>query len=97
MAVNDIKYFDDFKKISENQGFEVVNVEDVSAKTIPTMRRFERYANGFFRTGFIAKILLKLLPKKFTWNILSGYLLPEIMRSGLGSYKILLLRKKDAR
>ena len=93
MAVNEIKVYKDFVKLGIEAGFKIETEEDVSLEIIPTLRRFEKYAKAFLRLGPVAKLFLKILPDKFTWNILSGYLLPEVMNSGLGKYMITVFRK----
>lgn len=93
MAVEIFETYDSFKKTIGQSKFEIVYEEDVSEYIIPTMERFARLAKMFLRGGFIAKILSKILPRSFIFNVLSGYLMPTAMRDKIFTYRVTVLKK----
>ncbi len=93
MAVEIFETYDSFKKKVLQAKFEITYEEDVSEYIIPTMERFTRLSKLFLNTGFIAKFIIKILPESFTFNVLSGYLMPTAMRDKLFTYKITVLKK----
>lgn len=93
VAVEHFEPYDEFVKFARQLGFSIKQEEDLSDSVIPTMQRFERQAGRFLKLGFIAKLLIFLLPNKFTYNILSGYLFPTLIREKVFSYKYTLLKK----
>lgn len=95
VAVNSFNIYKDFLVTSERSGFKVEISEDLSQYVLPTMRGFEWKAKIFFKLGWLAKFLLNLLPSKFSYNIISGYLFPSLIEAKLFSYKYTLLQKKD--
>ncbi len=94
MAVNDIKQYDEQNSIILQSGFKLLYEEDVSKEILPTLRRFERLAKYYLHLGVLTKFFNKILPDKFLFNLFSGYLLPESIKSGLASYMISVYTKK---
>ena len=64
---------------------------------MPTLKKFEKLANIFFNHSRLAKIIVRLLPKEFTQNAISGYLMPDLIKIGLGCYFITILKKQIVR
>lgn len=93
VAVEHFENYDEFVKFATEKGLSLESEEDLSDSVVPTMQRFERQARRFLKLGFIAKLLIFLLPNKFTYNILSGYLFPTLIRERVFSYKYTLLKK----
>lgn len=93
VAVEHFDVYQLFKMNARQNGFEVIYAENLSKHVIPTMRRFERRARLFFKLGFAAKLLLRCLPRKFSYNIISGYLFPTVMECGLFSYQSTVFQK----
>ena len=57
------------------------------------MEKFERLANRLFNSPLLAKIIVKILPKEFTYNAISGYLMPTLIKMGVAAYIITILKK----
>lgn len=93
VAVEHFNEIDDFLKIARESGFHIETNEDLSLLVLPTMRRFERKAKAFFKLGLIAKLLLSIFPKKFSFNIISGYLFPMLIEEKLFSYRLTVFSK----
>jgi len=94
MLVNNLEPYSKVKREVLNEGFDLVEEEDVSKLVIPTVKRFEKSADLFFKLGFLAKLIIKVLPDEFTHNVVSGFLLPDVLESGYGVYFISVFRKK---
>ncbi len=94
MAVEDIKQYDELHSLIKTSGFRELYTEDVSTGILPTLERFERLAGVYLHLGPITRILNKFLPKKFVYNLFSGYLLKSAIQSGLASYMINIYTKK---
>lgn len=93
MAVDFFATYESLMAKITGANFSIKFEEDVSRFVIPTMLRFERIASLFFRYPFLAKILTHFLPKEFTYNAISGYLMPTLIREGLAKYMITVLQK----
>ena len=75
-------------------GFTIIYEEDVSLLTLPTLERFEWLADlACFRYPLVGRLLSRVLPPEFMYNAISGYLLPDIIRSGVGIYMITVAEK----
>jgi len=94
MALKEFETYHDFKEKISSSDFVIKFEEDVSLYVLPTMQKFERIASKFFRFPLFMKIITKLFPYEFTYNSISGYLMPFLIRSGLSSYWITVLQKK---
>lgn len=93
VAVNHFNDYEKFLSTSGKIGLQMETSDDLSLYVLPTMRRFEKKAKMFFGMGLLAKLLLLILPKKFSYNIISGYLFPSLIEAGLFTYKYTLFRK----
>lgn len=93
VAVERFTEFKVFLNAARKAGLEVDTTADLSTLILPTVRRFERQAKAFFRLGGVAKALLMILPKKFSYNIISGYLFPALLEEKLFCYSFTILRK----
>lgn len=93
MAVNFFDYYKEFKNKIISSKFIIEKEEDVSEFVLPTMNRFEKSANSFFRSIFLAKLVAFLLPKEFVYNAIAGYLMPTLVKDNVFSYRIFILRK----
>ena len=94
MLVNNLETYSKVRGDILKEGFDLVEEEDVSKLVIPTVKRFEKSADLFFKLGFLAKLIIKVLPDEFTHNVVSGFLLPDVLESGYGVYFISVFRKK---
>lgn len=74
-------------------GFTIGNEEDVTEYVLPFMLRYEKLARRFFNHPFLARLGTKLLSREFSYNAISGFLFPEMMRARLFVYMITVLKK----
>ena len=95
MAVPKFESYESFIKKATDSGFSVIHEENVSTYVIPTMERFAKLATKFFRFPRLARLVSKILPREFTYNAVSGFLMPELVRSGSAQYMITILKKKQ--
>jgi ubiquinone/menaquinone biosynthesis C-methylase UbiE len=95
MAVNEFDTYHQFVEKASKIRLDVVENEDLSEEILPTVRRFEQKAKIFFKLQIFAKVLLRVLPTKFSYNIISGYLFPTLIEEKLFSYHYTLLQKRE--
>ncbi len=93
MAVPQFELYDHVLAKAAKEGLMVISDEDASAFILPTLYRFERLANFFFRLPIITKGLVAVYPLAFTANAIAGYLFPEVIKQGMGSYHITVWQK----
>lgn len=93
MGVSKFQNYDEFVRSINKTSFEIIYEEDVSAFILPTLVRFERLAKTFFNHPFLAKAISRLFPPEFVYNAIAGYLMPNMIKMGVGCYKITILRK----
>jgi len=93
MAVEKCESYNCFiSKVKKNK-FKIILEEDASNYVLPTMNRFERIAKIFFNHPILAKFISFVTPKAFTYNSLSGYLMPNLMKDNVTCYMITILKK----
>lgn len=93
MAVEKFESYNSFiSKVKKNK-FKIILEEDNSNYVLPTMNRFERIAKIFFNHPTLAKFISSVTPKAFTYNSLSGYLMPNLMKDNVTCYMITILKK----
>lgn len=89
--------FEHYKKfISEVQeaGLSIMSEEDASQLILPTVSRYEVIAKRLvFNLWILGKLIVKFFPPEFTYNAISGYLMPDFIKSGLARYMILVAKK----
>ncbi|PIN92818.1 hypothetical protein COU54_05380 [Candidatus Pacearchaeota archaeon CG10_big_fil_rev_8_21_14_0_10_31_24] len=93
MALEKFELYKDFIFKVEKSGFKIKFEEDVSKYTLPTMERFEKLAKKFLYFPFLAKLVCKILPKEFVYNVVSAYLMPDLIKKEIASYMITILKK----
>ncbi len=94
MAVPKFESYDSFVRKAKQAGFKITHEENVSSYVVPTMERFSKLASIFFGFPRLARFVAKLLPKEFAYNAVSGFLMPELVKSGLAQYMITVLKKE---
>lgn len=88
--------FEEYEIVKEkviNQGFELVKENDYSKNILPTLYRFEKLASIAFSLKSLSKLLVKVLPSNFTNNAISGYLMPNLIETGIAKYYLTVFRK----
>ena len=93
MAIENFTWIEDMRKIILNTGFKIIYEKDISDKTLPTMYKFERWANTFFTHKSLAKSINKFLPKEFVRNAIPGYLMPNLIEDNIACYYIHVIQK----
>jgi len=93
MAVSRFETYKEFLEKVRKGKFRVVYEENVSQYILPTLYRFERLSEGFFRKKLLAKVIKRTFPKEFVNNSISGLLMPELVKLKLGLYYITILKK----
>lgn len=92
LAVQNFEEYSSFLKKARAYHF-TIEEEDVSRFILPTLYRFENLAKIFFTYPFLAKLIIKIFPKEFTYNTISGLLMPTLIKLGVGGYFITILKK----
>lgn len=95
LAVTEFQPYDAFQDLVKRTEFSIDFEGDTSSLVFPTLLRFEKLAKIFFTNTVLARILLRFLPREFTYNAISGYLMPTLVKLGLASYFITVLQKKQ--
>lgn len=94
MAVPEFEELNIFEKIINSSKFKVIKKEDLSIQIIPSLERLEKYSNYFFRFPIIIqKIIIKIFPKLFIYNTVSGYLMKDAIENKLAKYFLYILKK----
>lgn len=92
MAVPEFEEYKDVVRKAEKVGFTILEDEDVSEFIMPTLKRFERLAKGFFAIPTAARLAVKYFPLPFMTNAISGYLMPDFISLNLGCYFITVFK-----
>jgi len=94
MMLDQYYYYNDVRDEIISQGFKVVFEEDLSQFIIPTGERFEKLSSmAIFDKPFIGKFLVKIFYTDFSYNAIFGYLMPDLMREGVGKYMVTVFQK----
>lgn len=93
MAVDGFLKYSDFKEQAGAVSLGLVMEENLSPFVVPTMKRFERLAKMFFKYPNMAKLLARLLPKEFTYNSVSGLLMPILFDHQVFEYWVTVFKK----
>ncbi len=94
MMVSNFEYINNVKDKIKSVGFNLVEEKDYSQNIIPSLERFEKLAgNTIFKYKIIGKIVDRILPNEITFNAVSGYLMPTLIRNDIACYKLLTFKK----
>lgn len=94
MVVSNFEYINNVKDKIKSVGFNLVEEKDYSQNIIPSLERFEKLAgNTIFKYKIIGKIVDRILPNEITFNAVSGYLMPTLIRNDIACYKLLTFKK----
>ncbi len=95
MRVAGFENYQDIENMLEKNGFTISFQEDISAFILPTLKRFETQAKYLLSLPrLIAKSILALFPSEFTYNAISGYLMPIAIERAIAKYIIVVATKK---
>lgn len=93
MGVENIKSYDQTIKILKKNNFKIIDEIDWSRNTMPTLLKFERLAQFFFNHKYLAMFIIKIFPNIFLYNIISGYLLPNVIEEEIASYNAIVCKR----
>jgi len=93
MAVNEFESLESFNRKIKKTGFTILQEENLSEHILPTLYKFEKMAERFFKNKLRRKLLTFILPEKVIRNSLSGYLMPNFIQEKIGFYIKHVLQK----
>jgi ubiquinone/menaquinone biosynthesis C-methylase UbiE len=97
MMLSSFEYIDDAVDKIKSAGFSLIENKDYSQNVVPTFERLEKVARKTSRAAFklkiIGNVLNKILPNEVTFNAISAYLTPVLIRKGVFCYKLLVFKK----
>lgn len=93
MALKNLDSYSVLKDAVNKADFQIIYEKEIAKLILPNAERFEKFAESFFKFGWLANLIIKIFPNKLTFNIISGYLIAETIRRGLSKYYITILKK----
>ncbi len=93
MAVDVFESYNRVRQYAKKERFRVVDEKNFSQLILPTLHKFERESRIFLASAFIARALVRVFPKEFTYNIVAGYLMPDLVIAGCASYRFSVFKK----
>lgn len=95
MAVNKFEQLSSFEKYLIDVSFLVKEKTDLSENIKPSLLRFEKMANRFFKFKTIGKTFKFVLPEKVVRNSISGYLMIDLINNRTFVYYKHVLKKNS--
>ena len=74
-------------------GFSMIANNDLTDRILPDLKRLHKHFDAVMGHPFRAKIVFRTLPKRYTVNILSGWLAYDSAREHVGNYNEWILKK----
>lgn len=93
MAVDHFHELQDLRMETERIGLNLIKEVNFSDNILPSLFRLERLAKIYFQNPTLSRLTSYLLPEMFVRNSLSGYLMPELIKSGVAGYYMHILQK----
>lgn len=93
MAVDHFNKLENLRTEAEMSGFKIVKEVNFSDSILPSLFRFEKLANIYFQNPISSKLVNHMLPEMFIRNALSGYLMPELIKSKIAGYYMHILQR----
>lgn len=93
MAVDHFHELEELRTEIKMVGLNIIKEVNFSVNILPSLYRFEKLARIYFRNPLISKLANRLLPEMFIRNALSGYLMPELIKSEIAGYYMHILQK----
>lgn len=93
MAVDHFHELRDLRIEAERIGLKIINEVNFSDNILPSLFRFEKLAKIYFQNPILSKLARYLFPEMFIRNSLSGYLMPELIKSEVAGYYMHILQK----
>lgn len=86
MAISHPWVIDEWLKLVQETGFELLTVDELSEAIIPNLLRFQLLARGYFKFPALARALSKQLPPDLVRNSIAGLLMPFTVRADAQGY-----------
>jgi len=93
MALNEIENIEVIENSAKSAGYKIEQTLDVTEKIIPTAKKFEFLARGFFKLPLLAIFITKVFSEDFSKNSLSGLFLNAFLERGIAKYYVHILKK----
>ncbi len=94
MNVPKFEKYKDFIFLLKKNNFNVIYEEDNSLNIMFSAKHFEKIAKIFISLPlFISSAMVKILPPEFTYNAISGYLMPDFLEMRIGKYMVIVTQK----
>lgn len=94
MSVAKFENYKKFYELLSKNGFKIIFEEDDSLAILPSLMRFEKQAEKLLSMPIIiSKSIVKIFPYEFTYNAISGYLLPITIQDSIVSYMVVVAQK----
>jgi ubiquinone/menaquinone biosynthesis C-methylase UbiE len=93
MAISHPWVIDDWLQLTQETGFEILSVNDLSEAIMPNLVKFQLIARGYFKFPALSHAFLNILPPNLVKNSIAGLLMPFTIKAGAqGYYKVVLKR-----
>ena len=92
MGVENFESYDKTIKILKKHSFKIMEEIDWSKNIMPSLLKFEKSAHFFFNHKYLARFITKLFPNIFLYNIISGYLMPNVIEEEIASYNAIVCK-----
>lgn len=93
MAVGSFQVIDDWLYLARSAGFELCDVQDLTAAIMPTLHKQRRLAELYFRSTFLSRLVLRLVPPLLVRNSIAGLLMPLTVQAGAHGYYAVALQR----
>jgi hypothetical protein len=77
----------------DGAGLRLVEEVDFSELIIPDLKRIEAISKRAFKHKTILSLLLKIFPKEFSYNAITGYFMADAARLGYSNYTMSVFQK----
>ena len=88
-----IESVEEWETYFSNNGFKIIEKDELTKELLPDLLRLERRANRVLAHPLRTKIIFKTLPKQFVGNIILGYLGYNFAKDDVGVYCEWILKK----
>jgi ubiquinone/menaquinone biosynthesis C-methylase UbiE len=93
MSVTHFIEYDTFIKKATSNGFSIEKEVDYSSSIMPTLKRYEKIANIYYRNKFLTTVFKIFLSEKLLMNSVAGILMPLTVGEQIHGYYQITLKK----
>lgn len=94
MAVDEFEMLPSFEEKAKKQ-FQLIQTENLSEFILPTLLKFERLAQHFYKHKWLGKFISEILSEKIIRNTFSAYLMPNLIKEKIAVYYLHVLQKPE--